>query len=238
MLSSLLRRLTTFIMALLLANLTIMTVRAQQAFDEAACVQCVGLDTATTIETYVYCDQGSEGVYICLSGDWTDCPGTAYSSEWECKDDLTDAVVGIARSVIIIISIVSCCCCIAIVGGIAACVYCCVKGSSSSPLPAGVPGAYQTNPALQQQSQQAMQVLPGTLQMTSVPAAPNNTIPAETGLATSAYQPAYQPGYQPQQQYQPQQYIPSSSQQQTNIPFAEALSVNPDGTPITSTQKY
>jgi predicted component of type VI protein secretion system len=144
-------------------------------------------------------------------------------------------VAGFARGVFIVLMVISCCCCTAIVAGIAACVYCCVKGSSSPPLPAGVPGAYQTNPALQQQAQQAntMQVLPGTLQMTSV--APTNTIPAETGLATSSYQPAYQPGYQPQQQYQPQQYIPSQQQQQADIPFAQALSVNADGTP---TQKY
>jgi rhodanese-related sulfurtransferase len=139
-----------------------------------------------------------------------------------------------APFVVIIIS----CCCTAIVAGIAACVYCCVKRSSSAPLPAGVPGAYQTNnPALQQQAEQAIQVLPGTL--TSVPAATTNTIPAETGLAISAYQPVYQPGYQPQQQYQPQQYTPpqQQQQQQADIPFAEALSVHPPSM-MTTTQKY
>jgi rhodanese-related sulfurtransferase len=136
-----------------------------------------------------------------------------------------------APIVVIIIS----CCCTAIVAGIAACIYCCVKRSSSAPLPAGVAGAYQTNPALQQQAQQAIQVLPGTL--TSLPAATTNTIPVETGLVTSAYQPVYQSGYQPQLQYQPQQYIPSQQQQPANIPFAEALSVHPPSI-TTTTQKY
>jgi hypothetical protein len=245
MLSSLLRR-TTY-MALWLATTT-MIVQAQEAFDEAACLQCVGtlsdwIDTndfngtaSTTTNSYdIYCDQGS-GEYFCLTNaaSTNDCPGTSYSSDWECRDDLGDAVWGLARGVFIVVIIIMCCCCTAIVAGIAACIYCCVKGSSSSPLPAGVPGAYQTNPALQQQAQQAMQVLPGTLQMTSVTPT-TNTIPAETGLATTAYQPAYQPGYQPQQQqYQPQQYQPSQ-QQPADIPFAQALSINPDGTP---TQKY
>jgi hypothetical protein len=232
-------------MSLLLTTTT--TVRAQQAaFDEAACVLCVGSlsewiendfnGTETTTQDYgIYCNLDDTGDYVCLPRTEV-CPGTAYTVEWECNDDMADHVWGLARGVFIVMIIIMCCCCTAIVAGIAACIYCCVKGSSSAPLPAGGPGAYQTNPALQQQAQKAtaMQVLPGTLRMTSVPAAPTNTIPAETGLATSSYQPGYQPGYQPQQQYQPQQYIPSQ-QQPADIPFAQALSINPDGTP---TQKY
>jgi hypothetical protein len=238
---------TTLLVALLLVYQPIVVTAASAAvFNEAACVRCVGsiadwVDT-TNVTNKInnsnddniknfnnginggnggsYCDQGGDE-YVCLTDGTTASSGsssttsTCYHDEFTCTGVLDD-VVGIAKTAVTIIAVLACCCCAAIVAGIAGCIYCCVKGNA--PLPAGVPGAYQTNPALLQQQQQSVAPkpalhLPGTLQMAPVTA---NTTPAQTGLAT-AYQPNYQPNYQ--------------TQSQTNIPFAEALSVvENDGT--------
>jgi hypothetical protein len=246
---SLILTMKTPLLALLLVYLPIVTAAAA-VFNEDACVQCVGsiadwVDTTINNNTTnvtnindntfnfndtdkIYCDQGGDE-YVCLTrsttasttgsgGGDTTCAGKSYRDEFACRGDLED-FFGFAKSIFIAIIVCTCCCCAAIVAGIAGCVYCCVKGND--PLPAGVPGAYQTNPALlQQQQQQSLApkpalVLPGTFNM----APPVNTVPAQTGLATTtetAYhsQPSYQPNYQ----------------SQSNIPFAEALSVDHDGT--------
>jgi hypothetical protein len=234
---------TTLLALLLLVYLpmVVVTTAAVAVFNQDACVQCVGSFNGTSTANFtgfnednsnifnddiviygnggIYCDQGGDE-YVCLTGMASSgsssniCSGNSYTDELACTGVLDD-VVGIAKSIITVIAVLACCCCAAIIAGIAGCIYCCVKGNNA-PLPAGVPGAYQTNPALLQQQQQQSVApkpalhLPGTLQM-----APVNTTPAQTGL-TTAYQPNYQPNYQ--------------TQSQTNIPFAEALSVEHDGT--------
>jgi hypothetical protein len=228
---------TTLLVALLLVVYQPIVVTAA-VFNEAECVRCVGsigtnnnINNNDNIKNFndginggnggSYCDQGGDE-YVCLtdgttgastSGSSGSTTSTCYTGELACTGVLDD-VVGIATTAITIIAVLACCCCAAIVAGIAGCIYCCVKGNA--PLPAGVPGAYQTNPALLQQQQQSVApkpalVLPGTLQMAPV----TTTMPAQTGLAT-VYQPNYQPNYQ--------------TQSQSEIPFAEALSVENDGT--------
>lgn len=232
--------LTTYLVLAQLSTSSIL-VQAQETqqtgFDEAECISCVGTladyinngindsinsDVTITNNTEppgTYCRQ-DDGNYDCVR--WTNsgvsetsvCSGSAYEykdvSSCTNYSEIVDGIFGFAKAILIAIIISSCCCCFVVVGAIAACVYCCVQGSNQ-PLPAGVPGAYQTNPALHQQATNANSemVLPGT-----------TTIPAQTGLAT-AVQPAYQPQY-----YQPT----TTMEDQTNVPFAQALSMNPDGT--------
>jgi hypothetical protein len=198
-------------------------IATDEFFNKDYCLNCVSGNNDnmyynTTTDHY-YCGH-SDGTYICVTKDEEStntygCTGNMYAVEQDCIDAADDSLGSSAgKAFILTATILSCCCCTAIVACIAGCIYCCIQGSGgccggSVPLPNGIPGAYQTNPRPTTTPAPApVMMLPGMVVPT--PSAPTLSVLAAT------------PGQQHQPPYQP------SYQEQSSVPFAEAVSLDHD----------